>query len=229
MNNAQNGNIFGLPNNNAINNQNTNFNQNFMNQNMMMGNQNMMMGNMNMMNMMMNNPNMMMTFLNMMMGIQNLMMGDQNYFNSQNNNMGSNNMSNKNGINMNNTSINSNFINEDNKKDDIYIYDKEEILPRNEEVISEDNKPDGDIIFLRFKLSTGSSIIIYVNRNSTFKEAVKKFCQKINLNEKYLENRIIFLYDACRINFDSYTTLKDLNFYRNHSITVYDNGNAIGT
>jgi hypothetical protein len=117
--------------------------------------------------MMMNNPNMMMTFLNMMMGIQNLMMGNQNYFNNQNNNMGSNNMSNKNGINMNNTSINSNFINEDNKKDDIYIYDKEEILPRNK-VISSDVEPNGDIIILEFSLSSGSTIEIGGKSNSTF-------------------------------------------------------------
>ena len=112
----------------------------------------------------------------------------------------------------------------------IFIFnDKEEILPRNEEVISKDNKPDGDIIVLLFTLSTGLCIGIYVNRNSTFKEAVKKFCQKINLNEKYLENRIIFLYDASIINFDSYTTLKDLNFFRRHTITVYDDDNVIGT
>ena len=143
--------------------------------------------------------------------------------------MGSNNMSNKNGINMNNTSINSNFINEDNAKDDIYIYDKEEILPRNKVILS-DVKPNGDIIVLKFKLSTGSWLEIDVNRNSTFKEVVKKFCQKINLNEKYLENRIIFLYDAGRINFDSYTTLKDLNLdKRQITITVYDDGNVIGT
>ena len=111
----------------------------------------------------------------------------------------------------------------------IFIFnDKEEILPRNK-VISSNVKPNGDIIVLKFKLSTGSWLEIDVNRNSTFKEVVKKFCQKINLNEKYLENRIIFLYNACRINFDSYTTLKDLNFYRNLSITVYDDGNVIGT
>ena len=196
MNAAQNGNIFGLPNNNSINNQNTNFNQNFMNQNMMMGNQNMMMGN-------------------------------QNCLNNQNNNMGFNNMANMNGINMNNTNINSNIINEANEKKEFNIHDKEEIFPRNKELIYTDIKPTGDIINLLFILSTGLKIQIYGNKNSTFKEIAKKLCQKINLDERYLK-RMKFLFNAEMINIDSDTTLKDLFFNSSH-ITVYDDDNVIGT
>ena len=240
MNAAQNGNIFGLPNNNSINNQNTNFNQNFMNQNMMMGNQNMMMGNQNMMmafqNMMMGNPNMMMAFqnmmrayLNMMMGNQNMMMGNQNCLNNQNNNMGFNNMANMNGINMNNTNINSNIINEANEKKEFNIHDKEEIFPRNKEFIASDIKSNGDTINLCFVLSTGLSIQIYGNKNSTFKEIAKKLCQKINLDERYLENRMKFLFNAEMINIDSKTTLKDVFLKSCYTITVYDDDNVIGT
>ena len=232
MNAAQNGNIFGLPNNNSINNQNTNFNQNFMNQNMMMGNQNMMMGNQNMMmafqNMMMGNPNMMMAFqnmmrayLNMMMGNQNMMMGNQNCLNNQNNNMGFNNM---NGINMNNTKINSNINNEVNKKDDFNIHDKEEIFPINKE-ISTDVKPNGDIINILFELS----IQIYGNKNSTFKEMAKKLCQKINLDEKYINGRIKCIFSGHLVDLDSSSTLKEAKFGFYPTLQVFDDDNVVGT
>ena len=209
MNAAQNGNIFGLPNNNGINNQNMNFNQNFMNQNMMMGNQ----------NMMMNNPNMMMAYLNMMMG-------NQNCLNNQNN-MGFNNMASMNGINMNNTNINSNNISEDNKKKDLNIHDKEEILPRNQVILTND-KDKGDLINVILELSTGPKIIIHLNRNSTLKEMAKKFCQIINLDERYLE-RIKFIHDAAIININSNSTLKDIYLSNKSTITVYDDDNVIGT
>ena len=196
-----------------------NFNQNFMNQNMMMGNQNMMMGNPNMMmgnqnmmmgnpNMMMGNQNMMMAYLNMMMRNKNLMIGNQNclkqYFSkeiyiyesfkdiNQNNNMGFNNMVSINGINMNNTNINSDIINDANIKKDFNIHDKEEIFPRNKEITT-DVKNNGDLIYIHFVLSTGSKVTIEGNKNSTFKEMGKKLCQKINLDERYLENRMKFL------------------------------------
>ena len=231
MNAAQNGNIFGLPNNNSINNQNMNFNQNFMNQNMMMGNQNMMMGNMNMMmgnpNMMMGNPNTMMGNPNMMMIYLNMMMSIQNYLNNQNNNMGFNYMANMNGINMNNTNISSNFINEANEKKEFNIHDKEEIFPRNKKIYS-DIKATEDTITIVFALSTGSKIEIHGNKNSTFKEMAKKLCQKINLDERYLK-RMKFFFDAAMINIDSKTTLKDLFASSFHTITVYDDDNVIGT
>ena len=247
MNAAQNGNIFGLTNNNSINNQNMNFNQNFMNQNMMMGNQNMnmmgnpnmMMGNQNMMmgnpnmmmgnqNMMMGNPNMMMAYLNMMMRNKNLMIGNQNCLNNQNNNMGFNNMASINGINMNNTNINSDIINDANIKKDFNIHDKEEIFPRNKEITT-DVKNNGDLIYIHFVLSTGSKVTIEGNKNSTFKEMGKKLCQKINLDERYLENRMKFLFNAETINLDQKTTLKDLFCHSNPSVTVYDDDNIIGT
>ena len=237
MNAAQNGNIFGLPNNNGINNQNMNFNQNFMNQNMMMGNQNMMMNNPNMMmgiqNMMMNNPNMMMGYTNMMMNnpnmmmaYLNMMMGNQNCLNNQNN-MGFNNMASMNGINMNNTNINSNNISEDNKKKDLNIHDKEEILPRNQVILTND-KDKGEKINLFLVSNTGSKIGIHLNKNSTLKEMAKKFCQIINLDERYLE-RIKFIYNAAIININSNSTLKDIYLSKNSTITVYDDDNVIGT
>ena len=245
MNAAQNGNAFGFSNNYAINNQNMNFNQNAMNQNMIMGNQNMMMGNQNMMmgnqnmmmgnqNMMMGNPNMMMGNQNMMMGNQNMMMGNpnmmmgnpnmmmgnQNYLNNQNNNMGFNNMVNMNGINNNN-------INGANKTNDNDIHDKEEILLRNipDLVDEKPNNPNENMISIIFNLSTGPKVLIYVNKNSTFKEAAKKLCQKIDINEKYIDNRLKFLYSSKRIEIDS-----NLNELRNNStITVYDDDNVVGT
>ena len=257
MNTAQNGNFFGFTNNNnGINNQNMNFNQNFMNQNMMMGNPNMMMGNPNMMmgnqnmmmnnpnmmmnnpNMMMNNPNMMMGNPNMMMGNQNMMMnnpnmmmGNQNCLNNQNNNIGFNNMANMNGINMNNTNINtntSNKTNENDKKDEFNIHDKEQILPRNKHIDSL-VEANGDIVNIVFELSTGSKITIDGNINSTFKEIGKKFCQKINLDERYLDSRIRFICNSCLIPSDPNSSLEKLGLRNGSKVNVYDDDNVIGT
>ena len=222
MNAAQNGNAFGFSNNYAINNSNMNFNQNFMNQNMMMGNQNMMMGNPNMM---MGNQNMMMGNQNMMLGNPNMMMGNQNCLNNQNNNMGFNNM---NGINMNNTKINSNINNEVNKKENFNIHDKEEIFPINKE-ISTDVKPNGDIINILFELSTGSKIKIDINNNSTIKEMMKKFCQKIDLDEKYINGRIKCIFSGHLVDLDSSSTLKEAKFGFYPTLQVFDDDNVVGT
>ena len=229
---AQNGSNFSFPNNYAINNQNMNFNQNFMNQNMMMGNQNMMMGNSNMMmgnqNMMMGNQYMMMGNPNMMMGNQNMMMGNQNCFNNQNNSMGFNNM---NVINTNNTNINSNTNNDKNEtstKDEINIHDKEEILPRKLE-IKNDIKKEEDTIGIIFELSTGPEIHMYGTKKTIFKEMVRKLCQKINLDERYMENRIKMISNGTLLSIDSYSTLEDLRFRYMNKINIYDDDNAIGT
>ena len=214
MNTAQNGNFFGFPNNNnGINNQNMNFNQNFMNQNMMMGNPNMMMG----------NPNMMMGNQNMMMNNPNMMMGNQNCLNNQNNNIGFNNMANMNGINMNNTNT-SNKTKENDKKDEFNIHDKEQILPRNKHIDSL-VEANGDIVNIVFELSTGSKITIDGNINSTFKEIGKKFCQKINLDERYLDSRIRFIYCSSLIPSDSNSSLEKLRLTR---VCVYDDDNVVG-
>ena len=234
-----------------------NFNQNFMNQNMMMGNPNMMMGNPNMMmgnpNMMMNNPNMMMGNPNMMMGNQNMMMnnqnmmmgnqnmmmnnqnmmmGNQNCLNNQNNNIGFNNMVNMNGINTNNSNINtntSNETNENNKKDKFTFHDKEEIFPRNKGSRPPFVEAKGDIINIVFELSTGSIIAIEGNRNSAFKEIAKKLCQKINLNEIYLKDRIRFIYSSNLIESDSNKSLSNLCIRNGSTINVYDDYNVVGT
>ena len=142
--------------------------------------------------------------------------------------MGFNNMVSINGINMNNTNINSDIINDANIKKDFNIHDKEEIFPRNKEITT-DVKNNGDIIYMDFVLSTGSKVTIDVNKNSTFKEMGKKLCQKINLDERYLENRMKFIFDAEIMNLDQNTTLKDLFRNNHYTITVYDDDNVIGT
>ena len=248
MNAAQNGMIFGLPNNYGINNQNMNANQNFMNPSMMMGNQNMMMGNQNMMmgnqNMMMGNPNMMMANPNMMMGNPNMMMGNPNMMmGNPNIMMGNPNMmmanpnmmmNNQNinqsnmGIN-NNTNTNSNTNNETKKEDDMKLDDKDEILPRNLNINNVVNPVGGDIINVVFELSNGSKIVIDENINSPFKVLAKKFCQKININEKYIHGRIKFLFLSKLIDEDSNQILKDMSIKNFNTIIVYDDYNVIGT
>ena len=58
---------------------------------------------------------------------------------------------------------------------------------------------------------------------------VRKLYQKINLDEKYIENRTIFLYNGVSITLDSYSILEDLNLRFKSRIIVYDDDNVIGT
>ena len=166
----------------------------------------------------------------MMMNNPNMMIGNQNCLNNQNNNIEFNNMANMNGINMNNTNINTNTSNETNendKKDEFDIHDKEEILPRNNDYLS-DVKANEDNINIEFELSTGPKIIIYGNINSAFKEIAKKFCQKINLDERYLESRIRFIYHSSLILSDSNSSLEKLHLVNGARVNVYDDDNVVG-
>ena len=62
---------------------------------------------------------------------------------------------------------------------------------------------------------------------STFKEAAKKFCQKIDIHEKYIDYRLKFLYNSQRISIDS--KLNELKLRNNSQVTVYDDDNVVGT
>ena len=65
--------------------------------------------------------------------------------------------------------------------------------------------------------------------HSTFKEAAKKFCQKIDIHEKYIDNRLKFIYNGKMISIDSKSNLKELSFRNINTITVYDDDNVVGT
>ena len=58
---------------------------------------------------------------------------------------------------------------------------------------------------------------------------MKIFCQKINLNEKYLENRIIFLFCGQKYTIDSPYDWNKLRYESHLTFTVYDDENVIGT
>ena len=212
---AQNANALGyFPNNHGVNNSNMNSNPIFMNQNMMMGNQAMMM--MNNPNAMMGNQNMMMSNPNNMVGNQNMMMYNPNCFNNQNMNMGNNNEMNNNDYNSNNQD-NENINNDNDEPDEIL---------RNLKIKEDDNKDSLNILFC---LNTGPKVNVYGNENMTFKQILKLLCQKIFLEEKYLEDRIKFIKDYALFNPNSNSTLKDLRFGKKTIINVYDDKNVIGT
>ena len=153
-----------------------------------------------------------------------MMMGNQ-YFNGQNMNLG---FGNRNEMNMKNN-INpffkdNNNIEDDNNDDDD---DDDDILPRNKSICT-DVKPRGDIINIIFELSTGSKVIIDGNKKSTFKEIAKKFCQKIGLDDLYLEKRIKFIFNTNLIRFDSSSSLDNLDIKNGSIINVYDDDGAQG-
>ena len=161
-------------------------------------------------------------------GINNLntnmiMMGNQ-YFNDQNMNLG---FGNRNEMNMNNNNLNPFFKDNNNIEDDNEDDDDDNILPRNKS-INTDVKPRGDIINIEFVLSTGSKVIVDGNKKSTFKEIAKKFCQKIDLDEIYLEKRIKFIFNTILIRFDSSSSLDNLKIKNGSIINVFDDDGAHG-
>ena len=149
-----------------------------------------------------------------------MMMGNQ-YFNGQNMNLV---FDNRNEMNMNN-SLNPFFKDNINIEDD--DDDDDDILPRNKN-ISTDVKAGGNIINITFALSTGSKVIVDGNKNSTFKEIAKKFCQKIDLDEIYLEKRIKFIFNTILIRFDSSSSLDNLKIKNGSIINVFDDDGAHG-
>jgi hypothetical protein len=179
-----------------------NQNMNMNNQNMMMNNQNM---NMNNPNAMVGNQNMMMNNSNMMMNNPNMMMGNPNFFNNQDVNKGD-----ASGMNDNKNSS----IKENNNE-------PEDIL-RNVKITPE-------IWNIVFELNTGPIVNVRSKEDSTFKEIVKMFFQKINLEEKYAEDRIRFIYSGAIIDSNSNSTLKELKINNKSTIDVYDDKNVTGT
>ena len=88
-----------------------------------------------------------------------------------------------------------------------------------------------DIVNIKFELNTGPIINVRLNENATFKEVVKILFQKLNLEEKYTEDRIRFILNGSIIgpNSKSNSTLKELKIKNISTINVYDDKNVIGT
>ena len=170
-----------------------------MNNNPNFMNQNMMM--MNNQNMMMNNQNMMMNNQNMMMmNNPNMMMNNPNMMmNNQNMMMNNPNMM------MNNQNM---MMNNQNNFNEIKEEDKIEI---------------------KFSIVNGPTVSYFGNKKLAFKDNLKLLCQKMNWEEKDLEERIRFIQGSRLLDLNSDTPLENLFKGKIQNINVYDDQEIIGT
>ena len=225
-----------MANQNMANSQNMMMNQNMVNQNMM-NNQNMMMypnnmamfpNNINNQNMMMNNPN----FGNMN-GINNMYMN--NMYMNMNNNPSYNGSSMNNSMNQNPNIIN-NMNNSNNQQINNINNNFNGILPRGKICIGKMKSNDipkneiGGKINIKFETNTGLTTNIIIDPNSTLKEALKMFCQKMGVSQEFIGIKINFVLNGKRFDYsDGNRTLKDEGIRHGCIIAAYDISNLVGS
>ena len=88
--------------------------------------------------------------------------------------------------------------------------------------------PTADTINIKFDASTGVKKIIRANNNTTLKELLKMYMQKIGLPDTLIGKQVVFLFCGEKIDVESTKTLKEQNIRNMSSITVFDQGNVIG-
>ena len=238
-----------------MNNMNMN-NMNMANMNMAnMNNMNMFMQNMNMnplmmnnfMNMM-NNPNFMnnMNCMNMnMMNMMNMngMNNMNNMWNNNGNNNGMNNINNMpNSMNNLNNNMSNSFNIQNNNNNMSYSsgnvisnnrnqnQQPQELIPRGDKVIRDTsmniNSNGQNMINVTFDASTGLRVIIAISKNTTVKQLVEKYIERIGIGKNHIGKDIIFLFNGGKMDPFSEDNLQ--NFPDLAIITVFDQNNVIG-
>ena len=105
----------------------------------------------------------------------------------------------------------------------------EELLPREDKTIYDTkiapNTPN--VINIVLNTSTGHRTIIYISKDSTIKELIKQYAQKIGLPEQVLGTKIIFLFNGEKLDIKSNKKLSQC-FQNSAIITVFDQGGIIG-
>ena len=236
-----------IDNNKNINNDmNKNMNMNYNNMNMMnyMGN-NMNPMNNNMVNFMnnnnsmnnMNNMGVFMNYINSMNPMNNNMMNFMNNNNSMNNlnNMGNfmsynNNMNNLNNMNyMNNMNNNNrNILNSieiiHNINDVNYPHSPNTILPRTDKTLYLSNSFIENGINVIFEFYNGTKVIMNVSKNSTIKELLIKFLNKISVSNM---NGLVFLFNGQKLYSEDNKNLVEM-FTNNTKISVLEEAVVFG-
>ena len=105
------------------------------------------------------------------------------------------------------------------------------LLQRNTDLIGDPNAPTGNgIINVFFEASTGSRAVLNLPEDTPVKDTLKKYAEKIKLNQAFIGKKIMFLYTGKRIdnepNCDK--TLKELKILNGSQITVFDQANVLG-
>jgi hypothetical protein len=105
------------------------------------------------------------------------------------------------------------------------------LLQRNTDLIGDPNAPTGNgIINVFFEASTGSRAVLNLPEDTPVKDTLKKYAEKIKINQAFIGKKIMFLYTGKRIdnepNCDK--TLKELKILNGSQITVFDQANVLG-
>ena len=229
-------------------------NMNMLMQNMNMNSMNpMAMNNMNFMNMMnnmncMNNMNNMngMNGMNMnMMNMMNMngMNNMNNMWNNNGNNNGMNNINNMpNSMNNLNNNMSNSFNIQNNNNNMSYSsgnvisnnrnqnQQPQELIPRGDKVIRDTsmniNSNGQKMINVTFDASTGLRVIIAISKNTTVKQLVEKYIERIGIGKNHIGKDIIFLFNGGKMDPFSEDNLQ--NFPDLAIITVFDQNNVIG-
>ena len=95
--------------------------------------------------------------------------------------------------------------------------------------MGEEKKNDQEIINIVFDYNTGNKII-NINKNATLKEALKMYCQKMEISENEIGRRIDFISNNERLSYlDENITLGEKRFNDCSRINVVDISNLIGS
>ena len=92
-----------------------------------------------------------------------------------------------------------------------------------------EKKNDQEIIYIIFETNTGNKTI-NINKNATLKEALKMYCQKMEISENEIGRRIDFISNNERLSYlDENITLGEKRFNDCSRINVVDISNLIGS
>ena len=86
----------------------------------------------------------------------------------------------------------------------------------------------GDPIYINFNSSSGLKVMVLLGKNNTVKEAILKYCKKIDIPESIIGKKIVFLFNGHKLDVNGETKLGQIFGHDNVSITVVDQSNLVG-
>ena len=93
--------------------------------------------------------------------------------------------------------------------------------------VSDIKGDNNSFVNFAFHASSGLKINLMVEKTCTVADLLKRYVRSIGLHEKLLGDKLVFLYDAKKVNIHSQKTAGE--FFPNFCvITVVDNNNLIG-
>ena len=102
-------------------------------------------------------------------------------------------------------------------------------IPRKEGVIYDTNTsfpPDAKVKNITFEASTGLKVVINIDSKTTVKDLIKRYINRIGINESLIGNGVLFLMNGRQMIPDSTQSIE--TFPDMTHITVFDQNNVIG-